>query len=92
MKTEKFKDLPTYMPIKPADKAPHPVGTPVIVVRPHLWSGCVGVVEKIWDNKSQIIRIAGRNGDGFTGLAWPEQLRIWPWGNLMWDDPIRSRL
>lgn len=84
--------LPAYVPVKTSDKPPYPVGTHVLIVRPHLWSGCVGVVYKIWDNKSQIITIWGKGGRNYTGLAWPEQLRPWPWGRLWWDSPERSKL
>ena len=78
---------------KPIENHPSfPVGSQIVIIRPHLWSGCVGFVDHVDDRQMHRIRIQGKNGSWYTSIAWAEQLRWWPWGNLMWESPERQKL
>ena len=58
-----------------------PVGTPVCIIRPHLWSGCYGVVEKI-DGVKHLVRVFGKGGADFHtecySILLVQENNLWP--------------
>jgi len=56
---------------------PLKIGTPIILLRPSLWSGAAGVVES-WDEYSKLhtVRIAGKNNEKFSTEAPVECLKV----------------
>lgn len=63
--------------LTPSAKPPFDVGTPVVILRPCLWAGCSGTVEK-YDAKTTIhtIAINGKHGETFRGEATADCLEI----------------
>ena len=89
MATKQPKPLhPPYFPKKPGEAKPFAVGTPVIIIRPHLWSNCVAVVERVDDRQMHELQIIGKDGSRYTSVAWADQLRPWPWGDVTWSEKL----
>jgi len=51
------------------------VGSPVLILRPHLWGGCAGEVESVKDGV-HLIKIAGKDGATFHAEALSDELRL----------------
>jgi hypothetical protein len=66
-------------PVEDARFPRHELGEPVIVVRPHLWSGSIGEVVSLYKDGNHRVRIYGRDGLFFHTEAMPQHLRHWPW-------------
>jgi len=59
------------------DLPPIPVGTQILILRPHLWAGCTGVVEKYNEATTlHYLEIAGKNGEKFHAEATSRELEI----------------
>ena len=58
-----------------SSKPPYAVGERVVIQRPHLWSGCAGVVEK-FDKETtlHLLAVTGKNGEMFHAEATADQL------------------
>lgn len=62
-----------YPPTMPKKYAPPPTptvtdfdpGDAIVLQRPHLWSGCVGVIVSVKDHL-HLVKIKGRDGDFHT--------------------------
>lgn len=52
------------------------VGTPIVVLRPSLWSGAVGVVESVNEFNVHRVVIAGKDGATFHADVPGSQLRF----------------
>ena len=59
------------------DLPPIPVGTKVLIIRPHLWSGCVAKVEKYNPETTlHYLKVQGKEGVIFHTEARAEDLRV----------------
>lgn len=65
----------TKQPTKPYEGPVFDVGTPCVILRPSMWSGCAGEVVSI-ANGIHRIKIQGRNGETFHADCPYEQLSI----------------
>lgn len=75
-------------PVRP-DLPDFPVGSPILLVRPHLWSGCAGVVERVTDHK-HLVRIAGKNNAVFHAESFADTLWWWFWVGVR-HSPTRDK-
>lgn len=68
---------------KPKNPGPDfPVGTEVLFIRPHIDSGCVGVVERV-EGGVHRLKIDGKNGAVYHTEATADVMRAWPWGDVV---------
>ena len=55
---------------------PFAVGSAIEIARPHLWSGCRGIVESYNPiTTKHLVKIAGKNGEQFHAEAFASELR-----------------
>jgi len=65
------------LPKRKASGPEYPVGDMVLILRPHLWSGCVGEVVSILEGFHRI-RVSGTRKEGFLAEACGDELKPWP--------------
>ena len=70
---------------KKCELPPIPVGTKVLIIRPHLWSGCVAKVEKYNPETTlHYLKVQGKEGVIFHTEATAEHLRVVPDKSVDW--------
>lgn len=69
----------TTKPERKCDLPPVAVGTRILLKRPHLWGGCIGIVESYDAGTTKHrCRIAGRNGATFQTDAYASEIGLMP--------------
>jgi hypothetical protein len=55
------------------------VGNAILILRGHLWSSCLGVVEKAEPDGRWLLAIKGKNGSVFHTVAAASELSVRVW-------------